>query len=438
MVLVFSGFANLFVSMGFGPALIQKKEIENAHLQTVFSVNIISGVLLALGLSLLSPLIALFYSEPILKPLTILISINFIILSMRSVQVALLVRNIEFKKYSIIDVLANLFSGILSIFLALLGFGVWSLAFRTILASLLFVFLLWKDSRWKPSFRIDLSKFKEMRKFSANLVGSNILNYWSKNIDNLLVGKYLGTFALGIYSRAFFLMLLPVSQLSEVINSVLFPVFSKISEDKMKTKDTFLKIVGLISYVSFPLMIVLLVMAKPFILFFYGPKWVEVIPTLRIFCLAGMLLSITIPFRSIFMSQGRTDMLFKWNLFESACIITAIFIGLRNGIIGVAIAITLTNFFVLWYPSWMIPGKLINVSFIEILKKIRFHFLFALLSGGGIVILIKLIQSFTSSNILILFCGFAVGFVIYFGLGYFSKIEAIKDISWIVKTMLTR
>jgi PST family polysaccharide transporter len=430
MVTVFTNFAILSNSFGLGEAVIQKQEVDDVQLNTVFWINLLVGALLTVIFILLKSLIADFYNEPALEMITFVISFNFLILSVKSVQRALIIKKMDFKTIAKVDLFAQGTAGIIAISCAFLGLGVWSLVVRTLSYSLFMVILLWNYSNWRPKLVFDLNKIKTMIKFGLNLMGSNVSNYWSKNMDALLIGKFIGAFSLGIYSRALSLMLLPIRQFSNVLAKVMFPALSSINDDIIRVKSIFLRTTRAIALVSFPLMVGVIVLAKPLILLLFGERWSGVIPLIQILSFTGLLLSISMAYRWIYMSQGKTDLLFRFNLFEGIIRIIAVVIGLKWGIKGVAIAITVSSYFIIWFPSWKIPGKLINLTFIEMIKSLSGPFIGAISMGiaiKGCYIILSRIWNYPS-----IILGILVPFGIMFYL-LFVKLFKIKSFTEITE-----
>jgi len=381
MIIVFISFANLFSDLGLGAALIQKLDLEQRHLSSVFWVNIAAGIILTGIVVAAAPLIVTFYNEPALRVLTVVIALNFFIGSFNVVQNALLRKNMDFQRLARIEIAASFFAGVLAISMALLGLGVWSLVAQSLMFTAVSVLMMWQMSAWRPTLSLDIEALKELLGFSSNLLGFNLFNYWVRNFDNILIGKFIGSSALGIYARAYSLMLLPVSQISGVVSRVMFPALSIIQDDIERVKQIYLRSTRTIAFVTFPMMIGLLVVAKPFILSVYGDKWREVIPILQIFCLTGMGQSVGTTIGWIYTSQGRTDIMLKWGIFSGIVYIISFVIGLRWGVIGVAAAYVLSGYILLWYPAWTIPGRLINLRFSEMIKNLSGSFYCAVAMG---------------------------------------------------------
>ena len=362
MVTVFSGFASLFNDLGFGPALIQRQVIEERHYCSVFWLNVLFGIILAGILAGASPLIAKFYREPRLIPIVLLVGLCFPINSLGLVQKASLTREMDFRSLGLIDFGNVTISGIIAIVLAWRGFGVWSLVCQMLCMTIFEVAGLWCFSSWRPRVSFDRAAIRELFGFSSNLTGFTAINYWYRNGDNLLVGKFFGSAALGIYSRAYNLMLMPLSQITYVVSKVMFPALSRLQEDKARVRSIYLRSIAMIALVTFPLMLGLLVVADHFILAIYGNAWAGVIPILRVFCVLGMVQSIYSTIGWIYQSQGRTDWMFRWGVFSAAVSIAGISLGVWLGS-PLAIAVCLTVIGILLLPpGFGIPGKLIGVT----------------------------------------------------------------------------
>jgi O-antigen/teichoic acid export membrane protein len=384
MIVVFTGFASLFTDLGLGAAIVQKLDLEERHLSSAFWVSIAVGLLLT-GLTVaVAPLMARFYDEPDLEPFTRVIAFNFLVGSVNVVQNALLLKNMDFRLLFQIEIVATGLAGLAAIGMAFMGFGVWSLVVQSLLITAISVGMMWWLSAWRPTMAVDIRALKELLGFSSNLLGFNVLNYWVRNLDNFLIGKFIGPSGLGIYTRAYSLMLLPITQVTSVVSRVMFPALSAIQKDVERVRHAYLRSTQAIALVTFPMMIGLLVVAEPFVLVVYGEMWSEVIPILRVFCLIGMGQSIGTTVGWIYTSQGRADLMLKWGIFSAVVYAISFIIGLRWGVMGVAVAYGISGYVILWYPAWAIPGRLINLRFKEMLINLRGPFYCAVAMGIGV------------------------------------------------------
>ena len=255
MITIFSGFAALFIDMGFGTALIQKQDVSEDYFSSVFWLNLTLGVLLYLFFFFLAPYLALFYNEPKLVLLVRITCMSFVINALTSIQHFLLIKNLQFKKKVIFNWVSMIFGYVVAFILAKKGFGYWALVFMTLSSAIVNSFLLWISSSWRPKFIFHWAKIKELSSFGLNVLGDTSVNYWSRNYDNFIIAKMLGSTELGIYTRAYSLMLLPLKNITSVISKVMFPAFSKKQGDVQNIKMHYLKIVKLIGLITFPAMI---------------------------------------------------------------------------------------------------------------------------------------------------------------------------------------
>ncbi len=367
MVLLFSGFANVFLDFGFGSALVQKQNADQEHYSSVFWLNLATGAVLTIGFSLAAPLIAQFYHEPMLASLTVFISFSFIIGSLGLVQTALLQKRIMFRQLAIIDITAIILSGGLGIALAWSGYGVWSLVWQSLVQALIRVLLLWTINKWRPVMRFRWGAVKDLLKFSANLLGFSSINYWFRNADNLMIGKFLGSAALGIYAKTYSIMLVPIVLISQTISQVMFPAFSSIQEDKKRIANTYLRITGGIALITFPLMTLLWLVSEHFVWVIFGEQWVGMIPILKVFCFVGLIQSIGTLNGNLYLSQGRSDLQFKVGTIISILGVGAIVLGLKWGVEGVATAYSAFVAIII-YPSIRIAVSLVGLKFSHVVR----------------------------------------------------------------------
>ena len=204
------------------------------------------------------------------------------------------------------------------------------------------------------------------------MVGTQSVNYWSRNADNLLIGRFLGADVLGIYSRAYSIMMLPLSRVSGVISSVMFPSLSIIQDDLARVKKIYLKVSRVIAFFTFPMMGILIVVAEPFVKLVLGEQWLGMVPVLQILSIVGALQSVATLNGNIYMSQGKTALDFKVNVVSNFIIVLAFFIGVQYGILEVAWAYLIAIIIIL-LPQWYIMGRLISCQLLEIIKNILPH-----------------------------------------------------------------
>jgi O-antigen/teichoic acid export membrane protein len=432
IITLFSNFVQLVSDMGFGSALIQKTKVEQEHLDSVFWMNVLIGVFATILFIVAAPMLSFLYNKPILKNLTSLVALNFTIASFSVVQRSLLYKAMNFKLIALIDMSSIFISGIVSIIAALSGYGVWSLVVQLLTFQSIQTIGLWCFSSWRPQKRFSLNSLRELSGYGLHLTGFNIFNYWVRNGDNFLIGKLLSAHALGIYSRAYSMMTLPVLQMTDFISQVMFPALSSIQNDIEEFKRVYLKAVRAIALVTCPMMAGLVVAAKPFILVLFGEKWHEVIPVFQILCIVGLIQGVGSTVGWIYTSLGRTDTMFKWGIFSGIIYISSFVIGIHWGILGVAIAYALSGYFILWYPSWAIPGRFINLGFFEMLSNIAGP-LMCSLAMALCTLPFSLYSVGPSSQLAQLFLISITGSIAYFLCIHFFQLTAYREIRALIQ-----
>ena len=370
MVLVFTGFASSIVDMGLGASIIQRSAVSVRHLNSVFWLNVATGMALTAVFALAAPLVARFYDEPQLRLLTAAIAMNFFLGSLNVVQSALLDKALDFRSKFWIETVSTLASGIVALALAFTGAGVWSLVGQSLTLTAVRVLMMWRQSSWRPAMSFDVSAIRELLHFSGHLMGFGALIYWTMNVDKLVIGRWIGSSALGIYSLADKLMRLPLVNISDVTTSVMFPALCAIQDEMDAVKRAYLRGSRMIALLTFPMMIALGVLAEPAVLVVYGSKWRESIVILQLLCFAGMALATFNTAGWIFLSQGRTDILFRLGIYSTVVRAVGVLIGAHWGLMGVAWAYVVGSYGFICYPTWSGAGRLVNLRFRTLLRNV--------------------------------------------------------------------
>jgi len=413
MATLVGGMVSLFGNLGLGAALVQRKNIEDIHLSTVFCINLTVGIILCVISIALSPIAAEFFHNPLVKGVIFLLAFNFIIGSLSSVNSILLTKNIEFKKIAFVEITAAVFQSVTAIILALSRYGLWSIVIGIIFGRIITTILNMIMHPWIPSLRFSSDKFHELFRFGRNLFGESLINYFNANSDYLITGRLLGATSLGYYQFAYRVPHLVLTNFSQTITRVLFPVFSKIQDNDEKLRRGYIKILKIISIVTFPATIGLMVIANEFVTVVYGEKWLPVVIPLQILCFSAMVKSVFTTMGSVFNSKGRPDLGFKWNLVILPITVTALIIGSYWDVNGVAMAMTVTAFISI--IAARIAANLIGLSFFDYLKSF-----YPALSGSLIMVLSLLlfkrffINEYGIEGILALLSMVIVGALIYF------------------------
>lgn len=336
MAMVAIAFAHVFQTGGLGLALIQRKNLNESEVSSSFWAIASLGMCLTIILLAVSPWVGRFYKNDQVTPVLAALALALLFGSLNTVPRLLIVRAVEFRKLFFIALGSDVLGGVLAIALAYKGFGVWSLVAKTLLESASRTVLLWLYTRWLPKWTFGFSALKPLLIVALPLLAYAVVHYFALNMDYLIIGKYLGPVALGLYTLAYKIMLQPVSQVSGVLLTVVLPGFSSIQDDRTKVGKGFLKMSRYISFLTFPAMAGLAVVAPEAIYVFFGARWLPAAEVVRILTIVGAVGSVQSISALIFLSQGRSDLLLKWSLFSTACYVVGFFAGLPWGIDGVA------------------------------------------------------------------------------------------------------
>jgi len=369
-ITIFTGFATLFIDMGFGTALVQKKDADNEHYSSVFWLNIFFGFFLYGLFFFTAPILSDFFNQPQITILVRVISLTFIINSLTAVQTNLLSKELKFKQKIIINWISIVIGYLVGFYLAFNNYGVWAIVWMTIVTALVNLILYWLSTSWFPSFFFNINKIKELSNFGFSVLGETSVNYWSRNFDNFIIARVLGSTELGLYTRAYSLMLLPLRNISSVITKVMFPAFSKKQDDIPSIKRYYLLIIKYIALLTFPAMIGLSLVSREFVLLFFGDTWKGMIPVLSILSLVGAIQSIFFLNGMIYNTLGRANIAFRISLLVNFVLIIAFLVGVNYGIVGMAWSYFIASL-LLFFPIYNTAIQQLNITLFEVFCNLK-------------------------------------------------------------------
>lgn len=348
MVTAVTGFISLFKDLGLSTATVQRAEINQSQVSSLFWLNLIlSGAIVVLA-ALLSPVIAWFYREPKLQTITLVLVSSFLFSGLTAQHRALLVRQMKFKSLAVIDNISLSIGVGAGIFSAFFNMQYWALVIMTVTTSFFEMLLTGIFCPWIPHLQKGFEHIKSFLAFGGRLSGFNILNYLARNLDDLLIGKFWGAQSLGFYSKAYSLLLFPLNQINAPLSSVITPALSRLHDEPYQFRSLYLNGLSVVCTLSLPLVFLLLILSKEIILFFLGPQWLESVAVFKILAVAGILQVITNTAGWLFVSSGRVDRLFKWGMVSCPLIVLSFVIGLPYGIKGVAFCYTCAMVILFW------------------------------------------------------------------------------------------
>lgn len=400
MLTIFIAVSQSFIDSGFTSALIRRKNCTQDDYATVFYFNIIVSLVLYLLLFLLSGAISSFFNEPQLKSLIQVLGIGLIFNSLAIIQRTILTKELNFKLQMRVSVFSSLGSGILAVFMAFQGFGVWSLVALTLSRFGFTSFFLWVWSKWKPIWVFSRKSFNELFSFGSKLLVSGLIDTIYRNVYNLIIGKYFSAVELGFYSQADQFQSLPSQNLNGIITRVSYPVLSSIQNDNSQLRSAYKKLIKSTMLITFVLMLGLCAVAKPLILTLIGEKWLPAVIYLQLLCFVGMFYPLHALNLNMLQVQGRSDLFLRLEIIKKIIAIPAIVIGIFFGI-KIMILGMLVNTLIAYYLNSFWSGKLIGYSFSEQVKDILPGFLLAL-TVSAIVFLIGIVVILSPAFLLIL------------------------------------
>ncbi|MFO1442630.1 lipopolysaccharide biosynthesis protein [Bacillus sp. Bva_UNVM-123] len=382
MVAVFITIGNSIIDSGFTQALIREKNVSQQDYSTIFYFNLMMSILLYLLLYLTAPLISHFYGEKELIFIIRVLSIGLIINSFGIIQRVFLVKKINFKTQTKINLIAALLSSLVAILLAIQEFGVWSLVAQTLIMQFTRTILLWIINKWMPIYSFSIQSFKKYFGFSSKLLVSGLIDTLFNNVFSIIIGRLYPAAQLGYYTNATRLGDVITNSITGALQRVTYPVLSSIKDDETRLKNSFRKLIRTTTYLMFPIMIGLIAISDSLIPLIFGPNWFQSIIYFKLLCISGMLYPLHALNLNILQVKGRSDLFLKLEIIKktllSLLIVVSLYFSLGIiGLIGAAIISSYVSLFINAYYS----AKEISYSITQQLKDLAPTFFIAIVMG---------------------------------------------------------
>lgn len=364
MITVFFALAHSIMDSGFSQALIRKREVNQTDYSTMFYTNLFMGLLAYALLFASAPPIANYYNEPRLVMLIRVVGLVVIINSFQLVQVSDLTRKLNFKIQFKITLPSAIFSGIVAISMAARGFGVWSLVAQMLISSFSNTLLYWIVNKWRPSKDFCVESFNEMFGFGSKLLASGLIDTAFQNAYVLVIGKLFSATVVGYYFFAQRAQQIVVEQITGAVQKVTYPALSTLQDDNVALKDYYRKIIQVVTYIIFPSMVALAVLAKPLFSIMLKDNWLPAVPYLQLLCIAGLLYPLHAINLNILKVKGRSDLFFYLEIIKKLMIVVIILITVHFGIFGILIG-QIVSSVLAYIPNSYFSVKLIDYSLSE-------------------------------------------------------------------------
>jgi O-antigen/teichoic acid export membrane protein len=417
MVTVVVGFAEMFKDAGLSMATVQNERISHEQISTLFWLNVLISAFLGLCVLTGSPMVALFYGKPELTAITAVLSLSFIISGLTIQHQALLRRNMQFGMLASIQIASRVISLISMITLACFGWKYWALVGGTLANALSGTLLTLFFCPWIPGRMKRGTGVRDMVKFGGHVTGANIVNYISMNLDSIMIGKFINAAALGLYSKAYQLFMMPISQIRDPMTQVAMPVLSSLKSQPDRYTKYYLRILDILASLTIPLALYCVIEANFLIRLILGSQWIGAVPVFQALAIAGLIQPVSGTLGLVMLSFGFSDRYFYWGVFNNLVFVPAFVIGLQFGIEGVAVAYAVASYIKL-VPSLFYCFHKTPITVSLFMRTLVWPFFISVFSGGT-VILIKNIS--TADSITSHFISLALFAGIYMGGSYCRK-----------------
>lgn len=425
---VFLAIAAVFQDSGMAGALIRKPEIEEKDYSTLFLYSIGMGILMYAALFFASPYIASYFETPVLIPLVRVTALTFLWGPITTVQYVILKRKLDFKTPTKISIATKIFSAIVGITMAYMGYGLWALVISGVLSGFLNLILIVWAVRWYPRTGWSNESFKYLWGYGNKMLASSLLETAYSNITPLFVAKYYSPADLGVYNRARNYAIMPSQNVTGVIQNVTFPVLSKMQDDDESLARNYRRMLKTTAFVVFPLMMILAGLARPLIITMITAKWEACIILLQLLCFSLMWYPIHSINLNLLQVKGRTDLFFRLEVIKKIIGLSILVVTLPLGLVVFCIGGIISSLVCLAVNTYY-TGKLINVGYLKQMRDLFPTLLLSLVLFGVILAL----NQFISNYLLQILVGGTVGSLVYLGGAFLFKFDELNDVKYMLK-----
>lgn len=343
MALVVTGFVIAFADLGLGAALVQRETIDERDRSTVFWTGIAAGALLtAAGVALSQPL-ASFYREPAVRGLMATLSLSFIVSSLAATQRALLTREMNFRTLELSNIAGVYVGGTVGVVGASIGWGAWSLVVQQLTNAAVSAAMVWVTASWRPRAMFSFASLRSLGGYGGNVLGVRLAYYVQESALPLIIGRSLGSGALGLFTIAYTIVLAPLTRLAIPVGEVLFPAFARLQSDRERMSELWLRLLRVLAALCIPAMTGLVVVAPDLVPIVLGKQWKDAVPVVQILALVGLLQALAAWNGSILMGLGKANTLFRATLSFLVLYVFAFVVGVHWGIKGTAVAYAIAS-----------------------------------------------------------------------------------------------
>lgn len=371
MVLLFTGVIQLLADVGFSASLVQLPTLSEEDLSTAFWAGLAIAVVLLAGAFALAPEVAAFYHAPRLRWMFVVVAGGFLTTALSTTQASLLWRRMDFRALELRGILATLVSAGVGIGAAVAGLGTWSLILQANALSVTSMVAIWFLSPWRPKFVFARRSLRRMAGFSGNVLFSRFLDYGDRNADNLLVGRFLGAGALGIYSIGYSIILVPFGRLVDPIRNLMIPAMAALQTDVAGMRALWLRGLRSIASILFPAMAGVIVVCPDFVHVILGQRWAPATRVIQILAWVALIQCVSFLSVAVYQSRDRSGLLLRLSALAFCFDIASFIVGLHWGVRGVASAYAITNTFVIVPINLVMVTRMLACPLKELIAELR-------------------------------------------------------------------
>ncbi len=436
MATIITDLVRRVVDVGFGAAIIQRKEVTASHLSTTFWAGVALGIIFCVVIVAISPFVAGFFRNELVGPVLAVSSLSFLIVPLGSVHGALLQKRLQFFRFSIGEMGLGVTYVAVAVPLAFAGFGVWSLVLGNLAGILAVTILRWALCRWHPSIMFSLKSLRDLWGFGFNVTGSRLVHFLSERLDYLIIGRFLAAASLGFYSLGYRVAYYPATRLWIAVATVAFPAFSIAQDEGERLRRGFTKSLAYLSLIALPFYVGLAIVAPELVKVVFGQKWTPAILPIQILCVMAVIRSISVTVGPLLRSKGRPDIELKLDLVRVALLVVALLIGVRFGTVGVALGVSAVAA-IIWLPRQIFANRLIGLKMRDYLTSLR-----PAAFGSVVMALILLAFRYVAVSLLtlpevgLLISSVLVGAVVYLATLKVARTKALDEIIELVLEMV--
>ena len=417
MLAIFMALSSVFIEGGLAKALIQRQGCRDIDYSTAFVTNVAFSLVIYAVLFFTAPLIAEFYEEPILIPLTRVLALTIILGSFNIVQRAKLMANVDFKSLAQINVMSILVTGAIGIYMAYEGYGVWALVGQSIGSTLFLIFIFPFYSKWKPSLRFSKESFSHLFGFGSKLMITGVYAVIFNNIATICIGKVYKSEELGYYTRGSQFSDLISFTVNDVLGTVTFPVLSELQNDTERLVAVYRKSLFVTAMIIFPVMVLCALLAYPLVLILLTEKWLPCVVLMQWLCLARMFTPLSALNMNILNAVGRSDLFMKLDFSKAPLTILILAITIPISVKAIVIG-TFVDSFLCFFINAYLPGRMFGYGAWKQIKDWRY----ILLSLALMSIVVLGFMQLVENAWLQLLVGGSLGVLVYAACCYFFKV----------------